>query len=301
MSGLLSLQLTIFLLIALGFIFRKLNLVTESGQKSLTNLVLYLVLPCNIFTAFIGKYTMDMLYRCGLILLISLAIQAFAVLYGKIFFRHKEEGVRKCLEYGIICSNAGLLGNPIAEGVYGTEGLMLASVYLIPQRIMMWSFGLASFSGSRDWKATWLKVIKHPCIIATFAGILLMLTQYTLPDLIMDPIEIIGRCNTALSMMVIGMILSEINPRDLIDRDTVSYTVQRLILIPALIYIVCLLFHCNHLVTGLSVLLASMPAGATTPMLASKYDINPHFATKMVVFSTLCSIPTIIIWSYILR
>ena len=43
-----------------------------------------------------------------------------------------------------ICSNADFLES-IAEGIYGAEGLVLASVYLIPQRIMMWSSGLAVF------------------------------------------------------------------------------------------------------------------------------------------------------------
>ena len=52
---------------------------------------------------------------------------------------YTNEGRYKCLQYGTICSNAGFLGNPIAEGIYGAEGLVLASVYLIPQRIMMWS------------------------------------------------------------------------------------------------------------------------------------------------------------------
>ena len=52
--------------------------------------------------------------------------------------------------------------------------------------------------------------------------------------------------------------------------------------------------------TGVSVLLAAMPAGATTTMLAAKYDRDPQFATKLVVFTTLCSIPAIFIWSVIL-
>jgi predicted permease len=54
-------------------------------------------------------------------------------------FRRQNEDRRRSLRYSIICSNAGFLGNPIAEGVFGGVGLMFASIYLIPQRIMMWS------------------------------------------------------------------------------------------------------------------------------------------------------------------
>lgn len=43
-----------------------------------------------------------------------------------------------------------------------------------------------------------------------------------------------------------------------------------------------------------------MPAGATTSILAEKYDMEPEFATKMVIFSTLLSLPSICLWSMVL-
>ena len=36
-------------------------------------------------------------------------------------------------------------------------------------------------------------------------------------------------------------------------------------------------------------------------MLSSKYDCAPDFGTKMVILSTLCSIPTIFQWGLILK
>jgi predicted permease len=44
-----------------------------------------------------------------------------------------------------------------------------------------------------------------------------------------------------------------------------------------------------------------MPAAATTSMLSSKYDCAPDFATKMVITSTLCSIPTVFLWGLVLK
>lgn len=118
-----------------------------------------------------GEHLKDYLVILG----ISIAIQIFCTFYGKIVYRKEAIGRRKCLEYGTICSNAGFLGNPIAEGVFGAEGLVLASFFLIPQRIMMWSAGLAVFTGSTDRKATAKKVLTHPCIIACVIGLILML------------------------------------------------------------------------------------------------------------------------------
>ena len=204
------------------------------------------------------------------------------------------------IRYAVICSNAGFLGNPVAEGVFGPTGLMLASIYLIPQRIMMWSEGLAIYSGKGDRRSTLKKVFTHPCVIACGIGLVLLLTGFTPPSIILTPVRTIGRCNTAMSMLVIGMILAEIDLKEMIDRAVIRYTVHRLVVIPAVIWGVLRLLPVSELVRNLSVLLAAMPAGATTSMLASRYERDPQFAVKLVVFSTLCSVPAIILWSFLL-
>mgnify|MGYP000155158321 CR=1 FL=1 len=124
-------------------------------------------------------------------------------------------------------SNAGFLGNPVAEGVYGQMGLALASIYLIPQRIVMWSEGLAIFSKEIDKKQILKKVLLHPCIIACEIGLLLMLTQCPLPAAVKTFVGNLGDCNTILSMLVIGMIVSDIRLKEILDRDIIIYTVIR--------------------------------------------------------------------------
>ena len=301
MKTLLTLQLTIFILVAVGFLMKKIHIIGPQGQKNINDLVIYLILPCNILHAFTQSAADEDFSNYLAILFISIGIQIFCVIYGKVMFRKESEDRRKCLQYGTICSNAGFLGNPIAEGVYGMEGLILASVYLIPQRIMMWSSGLAVFSGSSDKMKTVKKVVTHPCILACVLGILLMITGLPIPPGLDGAVTAVGNCNTAMSMMVIGMILADINFKDFWDWTVVKYTIHRLVIIPAVVYIVCSFFPISKNVLGLCVLLAAMPAGATTSILAEKYQVDSPFATKMVIFSTLVSLPTICLWSIFLQ
>lgn len=300
METLVTLQITIFLLVAVGFVLKRIHIVGPQGQKNINDMVIYVILPCNILRAFLDSPAENGFMSYLEVLVISVFIQAFCVIYGKIAFRKETEGRQKCLRYGTICSNAGFLGNPIAEGVYGAEGLMLASIYLIPQRIMMWSSGLAVFSGTSDKKQTMKKVLTHPCILACVLGILFMLADIQLPPGLDGMVTAVGNCNTAMSMMVIGMILADINIRDFWDRTVVKYTIHRLIIIPAAVYAVCRFLPLDRTAFGICVLLAAMPAGATTSILAEKYEMEPAFATKMVIFSTLLSLPTICIWSLLL-
>ncbi len=301
MREIISLQTTIFLLVLTGYIVKKRNIIGKQGQKNLTDLVIYVILPCNILKAFMAGQAGNHMKDYLLILGISITIQIFCTFYGRIVYRKESAGRRKCLEYGTICSNAGFLGNPIAEGIFGAEGLVLASFFLIPQRIMMWSVGLAVFTGTNDRKATTKKVLTHPCIIGCAVGLILMIGKVKLPSGIEEAISSLGNCNTAMSMAVIGMILAEIEWKQFWDRTVLSYTVHRLLVIPACVFAACYCLGFDHEVLGVSVLLTAMPAGATTSILAEKYGMESEFATKMVVVSTCISLVTICMWSVILK
>jgi malate permease and related proteins len=300
MHRLIDLQLTMFLMMAVGLVLKKIGIVGKEGQKNITDLVIYLILPCNIVKSFMVEFSYNILYTFAGVLVISILIQFFCILLGNILYNKAELPKKKCLQYATICSNAGFLGNPVAEGVFGTMGLTLASIYLIPQRIVMWSAGISVFTETPSKKALVKKVITHPCIIACIIGIILMFTQLSLPDFLNSSIQSLSNCNTALSMMVIGMILADIDIRNMAEGKVVFYTVIRLVMIPLLVYIPCRLFQLDSLITGVCVLLAAMPAGATTSILASKYNGDAAFATKCVIFSTLVSLISTPIWSFLL-
>jgi predicted permease len=289
-----------FMMIAAGVILKKVGIIGEEGKKNLTDLVIFLILPANIIKSFLVEFSVDIIFTFAGVIIISILIQVFCAILGRVLYNKMELPQKKCLHYGTICSNAGFLGNPIAEGVFGTMGLTLASMYLIPQRIVMWSAGISVFTESPDKKTLVKKVLTHPCIIACIIGIVLMISQLQLPGFLTAAIQTLSSCNTALSMMVIGMILADINVKSMLDIKVLYFTLIRLILIPVLVYIPCVLLNIDSLITGVCVLLAAMPAGATTSILASKYKGDVEFATNLVIVSTLASLITTPIWSAIL-
>jgi hypothetical protein len=101
-------------------------------------------------------------------------------------------------------------------------------------------------------------------------------------------------------MMVIGMILADADWKALFDKEVLCYSLLRLVLMPLVLYVVCLALGLPALVTGVCVILTAMPAGATTSILASKYGCDEIFATKLVVASTILSMISIPVWNIIL-
>lgn len=300
-DGLFDLQVMMFLLMAVGVVLRKMNIITKEGKGMLTDLVIDLILPCNIISAFYMPMDHSVFVSGVEILIISILIQIFCTFISGILYRKVPKEKRMVLQYATVCSNAGFLGNPVAEGLYGSVGLLYASVYLIPQRIVMWSAGVSYFTECPSKKEVVKKVLKHPCIVAVEIGIVLMVTQVQLPGFLSSAIENVGGCTTAITMMLIGTILTDVDMRHILTRTTVAYSFIRLVFIPAVVFAGCWLANIDSVVAGVSVTLAAMPAGTTTAILAMKYHGDEEFATQSVVLTTMLSMAAIPIWSLIIH
>lgn len=294
-----SVQGVLFALMIIGFALRKLNVVDDTMEKGLTALIINLVLPCNIIMAFYVEFSMETLVQTGQIMLVSLGVQLLSCGLAMVLYNKKKASRKPVLQYGTLCSNAGLLGNPVAEGLFGTQGLLLASVYLVPQRTIMWSVGVAFFANPSKEK-WWVKVIRHPCIIAVFTGMVLMLSQWKMPVMAEMLFDSLGGCTMALSMIMIGLLLSDFDWRALFNGDILLYCFVRLVAIPLLVYVGCLFAGVSELVMYVSVILAAMPAGATTVIIANSKHGDTEFAVGCVTVSTVLSMLAIPIWCMVI-
>lgn len=299
-SHLFNVQIMFFILLFLGYFLRKKKWIDGAGRKSLTDLIINVVLPANIICSFMIEMNQEIALACVAILVISCVIQVFCYLLGTLAYGRMDKNRGAVYRYAIICSNAGFLGNPLVDGIYGSMGLMYASIYLIPQRICMWSAGVSCFT-SASGRDVVKKVLTHPCIIAVYVGLSLMLFQAPLPQALTDTLKALSNCTTALSMIVIGSILAEIDGKSVVNKRTLLYTALRLIVIPALVLAGCLLFSAAGLVTKVSTVLAGMPAGSTTAILAAKYNGDEKEAVKLIFLSTLLSMVTIPCWCMVME
>ena len=295
-SGLFQTQGMLFLTMLIGYIFGKKGLVDDKGKNLLTDLVIYVTLPGSILKSFQIEFNHQILIACMTIAIAGVVIQIGSSILGMFLYNHYGESRKKVLQYATICSNAGILGNPIAEGIFGQMGMMYASIYVIPQRIFMWSVGLTYFTEAPDKKTLCKKVATHPCILAVVIGFIMMVTQIQLPGVLNVTIKNIAGANTFLAMSLVGVILSRVKLTDIVDRDIIYYGFIRLVFIPLMVDIGCRLAAVDELVTGVSVVLAAMPAASTTAIIASKYKKDETFATRCVVSTTLLSLVTVPVW-----
>lgn len=293
-SDMISLQTTLFSLMIVGFISTKIGIITESGRKTLSNLLINVILPCNILLSFLSgaNIPQDFTHAVLLLVLISAAIQCSVLFLSKPVFCCFPEEHRKILTYGMLCSNSSFIGYPFAEAIYGSIGIIYTSIFQIPIRLTMWSIGPALFT-KVDRNNIVKKLLLHPCIVSVFAGLCMMVLQVQLPKILNDTIISISKCTTPVSMFVVGSILTAASFRSLFSKPVLFYALLRLCVLPALLYGILLSFKLDPTIIGITLLMSGMPAGSTASILADKYGGDAKFASQITFTSTLCSIITI--------
>lgn len=296
-----DLMIMIALLIISGFILKKKNIITDVGKKTLTDILLCVILPCNILRAFCIETGEKFWKAFSTMLLVAVLVQILSLFVARFMYFRMKEGEKQVFQYGTVCSNAGFIGNPLTQSVFGDLGLLYASIYLIPLRIVMWTAGVSYFSNQADKKQQMKKVLLNPCMIAVYIGMVLLLTQWTLPDAVMSTVTAFSNCCTAMTMMYIGTILANVDFKSLISVSQLFFALLRLILLPGVVLLCCMLFKVDGLVAAVAVFLTAMPAGSTTSLLASKYGADEDAAAKCVVFTTLLSVVTLAVWSFLLK
>lgn len=292
-----NLQGTLFLMILAGVVLKKIGVLDSSGKKTLTDLCVDIVIPCNIVKSFLVGFQPDVIRACAGLLVVGFLLQILCVVFNKFLFNRYAEQQRKVLQYCTIVSMGGFLGNPVAEGVFGDLGLLYTSMFLIPMRVVMWSAGTSYFvAGSTDKKKVIKNVLTHPCLVAVYIGLILMVTQLQLPEMLVSAVKSVGGCNSALTMFIIGTILADVKLTTIVNPTTVAFSVFRLGILPAIALGVSRLFGLDTVATGIAVLMTGMPAGATAAIFAARYDSDAPFATSCVVLTTLISMFTLPMW-----
>ena len=288
----LNMQLSLFAIMLLGFFCRKKGMIDNKTRTALSDILINIILPCNIAMSFDMDVSGDLLRSAGIVFVAYMGVQTFTWLLSRVAFTKVPEDKQMVLRHGTITSNAGFLGNPITQGVFGNEGLLYASIAMIPVRIFLWSAGLSLYTKT-DSKSVVKNLLTHPCVIAVFVGFGIMFAPFELPAFMVRTLNSVGGCTTAISMMVIGAILADIDLGHIEWGLLGYYCLLRLIVIPAVSFAALSLLGLQPMVTGVCTLLSGMPAASLTAVLAAKYGQNYSFASQVVFVSTLLSMITI--------
>ncbi len=286
-----EIQAVLFIYLSVGAIAYRSRIIKKEMIPGFVDFIINIIMPCMVFNSFNQQLTADKLLSAASCLLLSFGISILSFLLGKVLYLRYSFEERCIMQYGTVVSNSGFAGLPLVSTAFGDEALFYASIFMIPTRIFMWSAGLSLFTNTNA-KDTCRKVLLNPCVIACEVGLLRMALNLELPVILDTALKNIGGCSSAMSMIIIGAILAEVDIRKVIQVKVLYLSFVRLILLPLITLGIFKLLGIGGLEMASSVLLVGMPAGSTTAILAQKYGADAEFASKCVFVSTVLSLIT---------
>lgn len=292
-SNIINQVLILFIIMAIGIVCGKKEILTEETNKKLSELLSKVTLPCLIISSFNYNFTGDMIKKAKMFFVYSLIIHIVLILISGIFFVKYNQRAKKVLKFSTIFSNSGFMGYPVIEALYGKIGVFYASIFGIPFNIFMLSAGIMIYTGEKDVKNL-KSILKHPGIIATVLGILILLFSIPVPMPINKSLQYVGAMTTPLSMIIVGAMVADINIKEIFAGTEAYYgSFVKLIIIPFLVYILMLILKADKLVLEICVILEAMPTAVLATVLAEEYDGDAVLAAKCVFMTTILSIITI--------
>jgi len=285
----------LFLMILMGYIIVKTGLLNGEDSKVISKIVLYLVIPCVIINAFQVDYTSEKVKELLLVFAASVLLQV--ILLAAVWGAGKVLKLNEVEATSIYYSNSGNLIVPLVTFILGKEWVLYGCVFMSVQLVFLWTHGKNTIS--REGKWDWKKIVFNVNMISVFAGVVLFFTKIRLPEIVDQALSSVGSMIGPASMIVTGMLIAEMNIRNIFENVKVYFiSFLRLVVIPVISLAILKIsglvnIHPDGKKLLLIVFLAVItPSASTITQMCQVYGNDSKYASAINVMTTLLSIIT---------
>jgi predicted permease len=304
-------MLVLFIIMMIGFIAYKKNIITDETSKKLSAIVVNISNPALILSSVTGNATVTgaelvetMFVAIGMyVFLIAVAALVPVIIKAPA----KDRGTYRVMT---IFGNVGFMGFPIISSLYGGGALLYASLFLLPYNILIYTYGVwemckSSGEGSGAVKKSGRESIKQIfnigvifCIIAVVVYAL----GIKFPAWVNTTVSMLSSTTAPLSMMVIGASFATMNFKKVfLNVRTWVFSALRLLVIPVLGTFLVSLVTDNPSIIGVTMVMLGVPVGSMTAMLAQEYGGDYALSSETVAMTTLLSVVTFPIVSMVMH
>ena len=295
LSAFYTVILALFVMLIVGYIARKANIINDGVSKALSTIVIKIGQPFMIIGSMIRvEYSAERLKNGFIVLGLGLAFHAIvAVIAYFSVLRYKDINERKICEFATIFGNCAFIGFPLIESILGEEGLFYGSFLVVAFNLFMWTWGIIILARKREDikispKGMILNFGTLPCII----GLVLFIARVPIPEFIGSSVSYLGSLCTPVSMLITGALIATVPLKELVGDIKVYYTcVIKLIIAPAVVATITWLIGLDKFVVFMAIVF-SMPTASSTVMFAELYEIGKKKAATICGISSLLSMLT---------
>ncbi len=296
--------LIILIYVMVGFCAGKLHLINPEQRKFLSKLCSDLFLPFMILAAtsreLSSQDVKNMFIAAAVGFFVMLSTTGLSLLYHKLTKagREKSAVVTALVTY----PNSGFLGIPLCMALFGEIAVLYGALMIMVFNALFFTIQYSLFLPEKPN----LKNLCTPATICTIVMLIMLVFGIHFPDPVQTGISGIGSIVSALSLIVIGVMLSE-NKLSRIFTEKGSYIVVliRNLLIPVVSLLLFTLLPIDDTSRLCMMVYLGCPCATLTSIYAMQLDLDATLSVNSVLLSTLCfsfTLPLIIlIGRFILR
>lgn len=324
---------SVLIIILIGFIFTKKKILSEVTAENLSKIILFLAIPALSYNAFMQDMDSEKLNQSMSLLIWSIVIHLALIFISSIIFKKYGKSKKDVLRMITIFGSTTVFGIPVIQAVYGDLGAMYASVFNLPYRALLYTYGYITISEVKLKKENIGKIISNPVIVATFLGMGVWIFQKYLPQIsinengiirnygilridktaywLFKPMQYLAALNAPLSWLSIGITLAGV-PLDETLKSKISwkYSILKVSIIPmVLISIFVGLkfiagYEISYIAVATIIIMMATPAATVIATYAINFRKEPLLVSSCSLASSILAvlmIPAFIVLIEILR
>jgi predicted permease len=292
--------------IAVGYFAARFRILGPEVQGALTRTAYYVTNPALLYTVVAGSDIPAALGTDAPLALLSAAIVGLLYCLASFLFFRRPAAETAVGAMASSYANANNIGIPVSLYAVGTAQ-HVAPVLLV-QILVMAPFYLTVLglvSGARiSWRKVLLQPFANPMIIASALGVVVALTDWSAPDLVQKPIDMLAGGAVPMVLLAFGLSLAGRAPLQKDDGrvETLVATFLKIAGMPVVVWVL------GRFVFGLegqhllaSVIMAALPTAQNVFLFASPYGRGMTVARDVILCTTVLSVGALLVVAWLVR
>lgn len=281
-----------------GFLAVKAKLIKGENISAFAVTLLYICQPClTIYSLNTADYSWGFFRQVLIFFALSLFMQCLMIVVCYFIFRKKGTNDIKYRIGTIACGfgNCGFLGVPLIEALLPDhpEAVLLSVAFLVAMNLIAWTLAPALISGNKK-DINLRKAVFNPCTLGLVVGLPLFFLKIKIPTVIADPITLIGKFSAPLCMLIMGMRLATVKPKEMFGSPFQYLTVGiKQIIMPLIGLGIVWFLPLDLFIKQTMFILCATPVASVVLAFAEMLGRGQSSAANMVLLGTLLSIVTI--------
>lgn len=306
MSSLADTLIFVFGLVALGYLSGRVKLVGPRVGDALTEFVVSVALPLLLFRTLVEADFSGMrpwLFWGVYFLAVLVSWIAGQFIVSRVFGRDSRAAVVGGVAASF--SNLVLLGLPLVIGVYGQAGVEVLSLLVMVHLPIMMAATIVLFArldtsrGASSPAAIALQFLKvflsNPLIIGILAGIFWRLTGWPIPGVARPIVDALAGVAGPVALFAVGLGLVQFGIKGAIG-PALALSPLKLVLMPAVVLGLAVLFDLPPLIAKVAVIGAAMPTGVNPYLIATRFGTGQALASNTMTLTTAAGALTAAFW-----